>query len=1563
MEDIVKRIAKLSPAQRDILIRRSRQGTYDSARGLQLRRRLSDVIVPLSCLQEQLWVHEQLSPGGAAYHIRLAYRVQGLLNDKVLERALQAVLRRHEALRAYFPSVEGAPVQKFATQVTVQVQAELLPPVNATDVEATAQLLLSERLSPPFDLAHGPLYRFVLLRVTESDHFLAFAFHHLIVDGWSCEIFLKELSAAYAAALDGVEPKFPNLAIQYGDFALCQREWLLTEGFKKQLSFWTDRLQGLPQRLDMLPSNTPRHAISSDEGRLESGMLPAEVSAGVRTLAAQAGVSLFTLLMTAFAILLYRYSGQSDILLGTPVAGRTRDEVQNLIGLFANTLVFRVDLTGTPTFRTLLHRVKQLSFDAISNQDVPLEQITNALPKAKNATPAPLFQFMFDVQSPTSSSLELQGLKCAMFGVERKTAAFDLHLTVIDATPAMKIRTYYRPEVFQATTVTRFLECYSNLVADIVRNPDMPVTDLELDAGHRGLVTGYTVDGMEPVGSVLSQFRAQASLHPDKEALILGLDEDRLTYHELDQRSDELAALLQSLGVCTETSVGVTVSRSLSMIVALLATLKAGGAVVPLDPASPPERLFFMSQDAGISVLIEDGVEELPWLASLPGCSVLRLGSRHVANGSSTQTPRLQEPAPEQAAYIVYTSGSTGNPKGVIIPHGAIAMHSAQIRQHFDILANDRVLQFASMSFDVFMEQVFATLTSGATLIVRGPETPASAELLRLIRTQHINIVNLPTAYWAQVARDWAEADVIPDDPLKVMIVGGEAMRPEAVAAWQRTIFRGIRLLNVYGPTEATISATSFEVRGENAPRVPIGKPIGSRQIYILDSRGRPVPTGVVGELCIAGPLLARGYLGHSVLTAEKFLPDPFSQQPGSRLYRTGDQARLGEGNAIEFMGRTDHQVKVRGFRIELGEIEVALNRHPEVAASVVVAREHAEGHTQLAAFIEKLPSYTLTPERMRAFAEERLPAHMVPAHFVVLEKLPYNVNGKLDYRALPDPVEVIASEEPRTASERTLCGVWAEVLRVPKVGIHDNFFELGGDSIMAIHIIARAAKAGVRISARQLYQHPTVAALARISESSPAPERIAAGSLHDDVWLTPTQRFFLGEDPIDPDYFNQSLLFEVPAGTSTELLRSAFRAVLEQHDALRKRFVRTPLGWKQITRATGEACCLGHVDLSDVGAEQQNEEIKKIALRTQEGLSLESGPLLRVVQFDLGGNRSGRLLIVIHHLVVDAVSWNFLIEDLLQACGQIAAGAPVHLGEKATSFDVWAHRLCELARSGEVLRELEFWEDQIPARVSPLPVDHCKGANLVEREVIIRESLSQQQTAAYLEALALCPRLRADAPLLAALVRTICAWCDSDELLVTLEGHGREPIIDGLDISRTVGWFTAIFPLRFPCHPSDRSRNTLQRVSQLLAKVPNGGGGYGLLRHSGMPQAKRLVDSAKPQVCFNYLGRFEPGYSEGSFLKCLGTVGLARSPRAYSRYSFAVSAAIVRDRLQVEWMYNTGSYRGQTASDLLAHFFEELQLQINACRSQELRFGSHLSGIDLPERELAKAMRFIGKR
>jgi amino acid adenylation domain-containing protein len=1051
-----------------------------------------DADLPLSFAQQRLWFVGQLDPGNSAYNIPAAVRLRGALNVAALERSVNEIVRRHEALRTTFPMVDGRPVQVIASTLTMRLPIIDLRELPEIARETEVQRLVAEEAQTPFDFAVGPLLRITLVRVDEEEHVGLLTMHHIVSDGWSTGILIREMALLYNAFSSGRSSSLPELPIQYADFAHWQRQWLQGEVLETQVGYWKEQLGRSPPLLE-LPTDHSRPAMQTFRGARQSFLLPKTTAEALKALSRREEVTLFMTMLAAFKVLLCRYTGQDDLIVGTPIANRNRLEIEGLIGCFVNTLALRTDYSGNPSFRDALPRVREACLAAYDHQDLPFERLVDELHLERDLSRNPLIQIMFVLQDGLMRSVELPGLTVSPVKGDREIAYFDLTLQIDEAELGpMEVALVYKTDLFEPATIARMLNHLHVIFEAVVADPDQRISDLPLlTRGERQQILeewNSSKTDSERHLCIHQLFEAQVERTPDAAAVVF--EHEQLSYAELNRRANQLAHHLRALGVGPEVPVGLCLQPSVSMIVGLLGILKAGGLYLPLDPAYPKQRLCFMLNDAKVRVLLTQArlLAELPEQEATAVC--LDSAWEAIAR-ESTENP-VNRVMSDNVAYVIYTSGSTGKPKGVLVSHGSIADHCCEIQRYFELDSSDSVLQFASLNFDISLEQILPALMVGAKLVLARANAWHPNELHRLISEFGLTVLNLQTAYWQEVAREWADHPELRNIRPRLFIVGGDAMSPDVLALWQRTPPNSTRFLNAYGPTETTVSATAFEIaprlcENTTLQRVPIGRPLPNTEIYILDRYGNPVPVGVPGELYIGGGRLARGYLNRADLTAESFLPHPFSAKRGARLYNTGDLARyLPDGN-IEFLGRTDHQVKIRGFRIELGEVEAELRQHPAVRETIVLARESSLGEKRLVAYVVAQREFRPTAGDLRRFLKEKLPDYMVPAVFVPLDALPLTPNGKVDRGALPEPERTRSEPRrafvaPRNALELQLSNLWEEVLDIRPVGVTDNFFELGGHSLAAVRLFALIEKRlGKKVPLATVFQGATVEHLANV--------------------------------------------------------------------------------------------------------------------------------------------------------------------------------------------------------------------------------------------------------------------------------------------------------------------------------------------------------------------------------------------------------------------------------------------------------------------------------------------------
>ncbi|MFL5358250.1 amino acid adenylation domain-containing protein, partial [Archangium sp.] len=1493
--------------------------------------------LPLSFSQQRLWFLDQLEPGSATYNIPAVVRMEGTLDVAALERSFNTLVRRHESLRTTFRAEESGPIQLIAPELTVS-----LPVMDLTHLPESARhpemlRLAREEASRPFDLTRGPLLRTTLLRLGEREHILLLDMHHVVSDGWSLGVLIREMAALYEAFISGREAVLPELPIQYADYAAWQRGWLQGEVLEEQLAFWRRQLTGAPESLE-LPTDRPRPAVQSFRGAQQPVALPRELSEALKSLAQREGVTPFMALLAAWQVLLSRYSGQDDISVGSPIAGRTRGETEGLIGFFVNTLVLRTKLEGNPTFREVLGQVRETTLGAYAHQDVPFEKLVDALQPQRSLGRTPLFQVMFILQNAPIAELALPGLALQPVPVENQTSRFDLTLTLEETKEGFRGTLDYSTDLFDATTVARLAGHLRRLLESIVADPRQRISALPLlsDSERYQLTEGWNATAYEyPRESCIHDvFARQAALRPD--AIALESSDQRLTYRQLDERANQWAHLLQRHGVGPDSRVALCLERSVELIVSLLGILKAGGCYVPLDASYPRERLVHMLEDAQPQVLLTTRAlaSQLP----IAGLEVILLDELAEEVARQPVTAPVSATTSRNLAYIDFTSGSSGRPKGVCIEHRSVMRLLLGRVDYMELGPQHSFLLIAPISFDASTLELWGPLLHGGRLVLYPPHAPNDVRELQQVLERHsVSTLHLTAGLFTQMV----DAHLDGLRSLKQLLTGGDVVSAPHV----RRVLEELRIAVTacYGPTESTLFASCFRMTepSQVGTSVPIGTPIGNTRLYVLDAHQQLVPVGVPGELFIGGDGLARGYLRQPALTAEHFLRDPFSTEPGARMYRTGDLVRRRADGVLEFLGRADTQVKIRGFRIELAEVESALLSHPSVAKAVVVAREDG-GTKRLVAYFEGEAPVA----ELRAHLKGRLPEYMVPSALVHLEALPLTANGKVDRKALPAPADAQQApasahyEAPRNATEQALVDILSQVLRVQRVGIHDNFFELGGDSITSMQVVARARQAGLQLSPKLLFQHQTVAALAAVA--TPARQMLAEqGLVQGPVPLIPVQRAFLEEEQPAAHHFNQALLLEVRRPLDPALLEQALRKLVEHHDALRLSFTRQPDGtWLQQGTGLETTPRLRRVDLASVPPEGLASAIEAASTQVQRGFELASGPLLSAALFDCGAGRPARLLLVAHHLVVDAVSWRILLEDLEATYQQLAQGRQPTLPPKTTSFKTWAEKLEQHAHSDAVKQELGYWLDEARARVRPLPVDKAQGANTFASVRTVGLSLDAEETRTLLLEVPTAYRARLEDVLLTALAQSLSRWSGQSGVLVEMEGHGREDLFEGVDLSRTAGWFTASFPVLFQLPASGSPGDALRAVRDELRRLPNKGLGYGLLRHLGAEDvASRLRALPRAQVSFNYLGQLDaPAAASTTFAFAKESSGAPFDTHGARSHLLDISGLVSDGKLQLSVSYSENLHDSASMEALARDMLAAVRALISGRTTEDAR-------------------------
>jgi amino acid adenylation domain-containing protein len=1028
-------------------------------------------------VQERQLFLEVLEPLTAVNNLCVCMQLEGSLDLTLLQRSGSRLLARHDVLRTSFETDKGRPIVRIAPPATLELDlgiVDLRDRGPGGQVEALRLAELEARR--PFDLTRPPLLRVRTFRLAGDTHVLLVVVHHTIADGWSVGIFLRELLSQYQRLREGHSGELPPLAIQYADFAAWQRQSLRGASLERLLDFWKQQLAGELPALD-LPIDHPRLARQTFAGRTHRFSVAAGLTADLKALSRRHDATPFMTLLAAFQALLHRYCGQDDILIGTPTAGRTRPETEELIGAFINTIVLRTDVSGDPAFSEQLRRVREVALAAYAHQELPFEKLVAELRPQRDLSRTPLFQVMFNLQNAPLPAMRLPGLSLELLPIDRGAAQFDLTLIMTESEQGLAGVFEYNTDLFDAATIERLADSFQLLLGDAIAHPELPLSRLAImraDERDR-LVYGLnaTQEDYPRERGVHELIEAQAERTPHAVALICG--DDVLTYAELDRRASGLAAELRGIGVVPDGLVGICMDRSADLVVSLLAVLKTGCAYLPIDPSSPAGRVAFVLRDANARVVLTDGSMDLPDLDA--AITIHRVGPPR-PGGARRNLEATDRAHAERLAYVIYTSGSTGEPKGVLVRQRALVNLLSSMQRLLELEPGDTMLAVTSVSFDIAALELYLPLIAGATIVLAtGDMTADRRKLQQAIAVHRVRVMQATPATWRMMLQgDWS------GDPRLVALSGGEPLAPELA---ERLLERVGTLWNLYGPTETTIWSAAGRVRRGQRP-ITIGRPVANTQLYVLDARLQPVPVGVVGELFIGGDGVSPGYLRRPDLTAERFLPDPFraDARNGGRLFRTGDWARYLPDGSIELRGRLDDQVKIHGFRIELGEVETALSRHPQVRAGAVIAQQTAGGDKRLVAYV--VPSGERAPGagELRAFLRTVLPAYMIPAVFVPLRELPLTTAGKIDRRALPAPNQEAAAQgfvAPRSPLERRLADIYARVLGLERVGIHDNFFDLGGGSIQILEIIVQAQSDGLTLAPETFFEHHTVAAMAAV--------------------------------------------------------------------------------------------------------------------------------------------------------------------------------------------------------------------------------------------------------------------------------------------------------------------------------------------------------------------------------------------------------------------------------------------------------------------------------------------------
>lgn len=1508
--------------------------------------------IPLSYAQQRLWFVDRLSGGSAHYNIPSALRLSGAFDVVSAEQALQRIVARHEPLRTVFrESGEGAE-QVIREQVEFTLRRTDLRERPAAEQTAAVQAAVDADALTAFDLERDVLLRAHFLDLGVDDGVLLFTMHHIVSDGWSMGVLVDEFITQYQAVQAGEPDPLPPLTIQYADFAHWQRQYLQGELRDQQLDFWRTTLADLPP-VHSLPLDRPRPAEPGHTGGHANVTVAPATTAALKQLAQAHNATVFMVLHAAATLWLSRHSHSRDIVLGTPVANRLDAQLQPLVGFFVNSLVLRTQVPDSDSrFSDYLAQVRNVNLDAQAHQDIPFELLVDDLKPERTPQYAPLFQIMFSMNTNTASGRSLPGLTLSPLASDAITAKFDLIIAVEEHDDeALTVTLEYNCDLWHAATVEAMAARYGTLLQGLAANPNSRLSDLPLltDSEHQWLQQHNATHSDYPRDTDLTALvAARAAQHPQRIAARYG--DASLTYAALDQRANGVAHHLVDHGVRPGDHVGLYVERSLDMLVGMLGILKAGGAYVPLDTTYPADRLAYMVQDAGVHCVLTQS--HLPPLASVNPVALDQWQR-------SADHPPAVTIAPTDRAYVIYTSGSTGQPKGVAVTHRNVVrlVHpGSAARNDYPVVETDIVAQASNHAFDAATFEVWGALTQGAQLVgISKDDLLDPVTLRQQLRDQHVSVLFVTTALFNQIAQ------AAPDSfaHVRVLRFGGEAVDNQ----WVRTILqqgRPAHLLHVYGPTENTTFSTAYEVTEAETASYPIGFPLAQSSVHVLDPWQQPVPQGSEGELYVGGDGVADGYWQRPELNAERFVRDPFSPDPGARLYRTGDLVRMRADGALVFVGRVDHQIKLRGFRIELGEIEQALLAQPGIRSAIVILREDSPGQKALCAYVvsDEHPSLDAATAdalrtRLRDALQQDLPDYMVPAAIEPLAALPLTANGKIDRNALPVPTLSESAgadyQPPANAIEHQLVNLWAELLgRDPAtLSVNANFFELGGDSILSIQLVSRALQQGLQLSVKQLFAHQTIRRLAPCVTQGQG-IAIPQGPVTGAMPLLPIQRRFLQEAG-DRQHFNQAVLLRVPADLDSAALQAVVHHWYQRHDALRLRFVQdADHHWSAEHQPLDDAMLAAsweQVDYRDADSVSRNAQTQ------QRAMNIHTGPLFKAIHYrpDDGAPDGYRLLLVAHHLIVDGVSWRILLDDAQQWLGQASRGQPLRPAAKTSAYQQWGEWLQDYVHSDAFQSQKAYWHQQI-SRLASADAQrlHAEQPRCQHGDAgHITLDWSVEHTRALLSQAGRAYRTQVNELLLSGLLLGLSRWSGCTQVLIDLEGHGRESRDERIDLTQTVGWFTSVYPLALslPDGDNDDLGRLIQQVKQQYRAVPDHGIGYGLLRY--LADDPVLADGPQAPVVFNYLGQFDQVVNDdGPFAGAPESRGDDVSPERAMSHALNFNGLVADGCLSFDLSYDPQQYSAETMAALADAVQHSVTALIQHCLDPE---SGAVSAADFP--------------
>ncbi len=1474
---------------------------------------------PMSYGQKSLWILHQANPDSYAYNLAFPIRITSAIDVSVLKQACQELLNRHEALRTTFDQKNGEPIQVIRKREKLHFKT--IDAIQDSWDELTERIMADYQ--QPFDLKKGPVFRVSLYKIANNEYILLFALHHISIDIQSVGVLHQELADIYSIFKTNIGdlPSLPKPFLQCWDYIKWQNELVSSSKSEKLWSYWQKQLEGELPVLDM-PTDFKRPRVQTFNGSSCFFDLGPELTSKIRKLTKAERLTIHMMSLALFQLLLHRYSGQDEILVGSPVSGRSEPGFEKIVGYLINMLVMRTDFTANPTFRELLKQVRTKVIEALNHQDFPFSLLVEKLQPKRDISRSPIFQVTFEVVNdhqfqsspkPSTDKASPDNLIFEQVNIPQQEGQFDLWLIMFNIGESITGVFNFNTDLFRKDTIEKMIGHYKNLISDAVSSPDIKISDLVLfdkNEQDRFLTEHNHTESAYPQDKCLHQlFEEQVKRTPEN--IAVAINERTLTFAELNERANRLAELLIQKGIGPNKIVSLLANRSINLVIGILGVLKAGGAYLPIDPDYPQSRIEYILEDSGCPILLTQ--KEFLQLPGFKGDKIL-LDDLDQLNSPGAQPETDVQPG--DLVYLIYTSGSTGNPKGTMVEHqGAVNYISWAIRQYGNKNGTDLCFPlYSSISFDLTVTSIFTPLLSGNRIEIY-PEKDFVID--KILREDKVDIIKLTPSHLRAL-----KTETFQNQRLHSFIVGGEQLETKTASDISQKFDQPVKIYNEYGPTETVVGCMiyQYDPQRDTDTAVPIGVPADNVKLYIFNEHQKLIPPNGIGELHIGGDGVARGYLNRQELTDERFIKNPYL--PEERIYRTGDLVRKRRDGIIEYLGRVDNQVKLRGYRIECSEIETCLAEIEGINQVIVTIGEDIGEEKSLYAYYSGDDDIPL--EVMRKALTEKLPHYMVPSHFIKLDAIPLTPNGKVDHKALPknDPGKSkTAHLAPRNDIEKQLATIWAEILNLKEeeIGVLDNFLELGGNSILAIQITQLASRVGISFKSHQILENQTIAELTLVAKhgsQSVSDQKIVSGFIP----LTPIQKRFFEEVAGDPHNYNQYACLSIQGKLDKTILNQAMQAIIKHHDALRICFVQEGANWIQQNKEYKDPYIFNSYDLSGLPEQDQTKKIQSMIHTSQAEITLSQSPPMWMKHFELSPERD-YLVISIHHLVTDIVSWGIILEDLETAYRQLEKEQPVQLPPKTDSFKLWAENLVTYAKDHDFAEEITFWDQQFEHAVKPLPLDYPESADLNTEDSSTAQTvtLDIKQTKRLLKDVPQTLKLQVQDFLLASVCGVLSDWIGDNRILIDMEGHGRENIGENLDITRTVGWFTSLYPTLFTIDAS--LSNPVEYISSIQRQreaIPHKGFNYGTIKYE--KSHKAWDQQPKSEILFNFMGQTTQISRQNSPFK-FDYLGLSSGEQNRLRHPLTINLSIHEDQLHTMLVYSNNLFEASTIEALLEGF------------------------------------------